>query len=65
MGAGVPDRQRRGGHLRFLGDNGASAHEERIKLAFVCLLAAVGISILFAGDEFGDEHHLAFSHTPE
>lgn len=30
----------------------------RIKLAFVCLLTAVGIPMIFAGEEFGDQHDL-------
>jgi pullulanase len=30
--------------------------EKRIKLAFVCLLAAVGIPMILAGEEFADEH---------
>lgn len=49
----------------FLGDNGVSAQQERIKPAFVYLLAAVEIPIFFAGDELGAEHGLAFSHPPE
>jgi pullulanase len=32
------------------------AIEKRIKLAFVCLMTAVGIPMLLAGEEFGDEH---------
>jgi glycosidase len=46
----------------FLHNNGISYKEERIKLAFVCLLTAVGIPMIFAGDEFADEHDLAVSH---
>jgi pullulanase len=30
--------------------------EKRIKLAFVCLLTAVGIPMILAGEEFGDQH---------
>jgi hypothetical protein len=30
--------------------------ENRIKLAFVCLMTAVGISMLLAGEEFADQH---------
>ncbi|NEO83725.1 MAG: DUF3459 domain-containing protein [Spirulina sp. SIO3F2] len=33
----------------------------RIKLAFVCLLTAVGIPMILAGDEFGDQHDLDLS----
>jgi 1,4-alpha-glucan branching enzyme len=32
--------------------------EPRIKLAFVCLLTAVGIPMILAGEEFADEHEL-------
>ena len=32
--------------------------EKRIKLAFVCLLTAVGIPMLLAGEEFADQHDL-------
>jgi hypothetical protein len=30
--------------------------EKRVKLAFVCLLTAVGIPMMLAGEEFADEH---------
>jgi pullulanase/glycogen debranching enzyme len=30
----------------------------RIKLGFVCLLTGVGISMILAGEEFGDQHDL-------
>ena len=30
--------------------------EKRIKLAFVCLMTAVGIPMILAGEEFGDQH---------
>lgn len=30
--------------------------EKRIKLAFICLLTAVGIPMILAGEEFADEH---------
>ncbi len=30
--------------------------ERRVKLAFVCLLTAVGIPMILAGEEFADEH---------
>jgi len=33
--------------------------EERIKLAFACLLTAVGIPQILAGDEFADQHDLS------
>jgi 1,4-alpha-glucan branching enzyme len=38
--------------------DGIHQTEERIKLAFACLLTAVGIPMIFAGDEFADEHDL-------
>lgn len=38
----------------YLSNNGIFATEERIKLAFACLLTAVGIPMIFAGDEFAD-----------
>lgn len=46
----------------FLVNNGVPLTEERIKLAFVCLLTAVGIPMIFAGDEFADHHDLATTH---
>jgi 1,4-alpha-glucan branching enzyme len=49
----------------FLHNNGIFAKEERIKLAFTCLLTAVGIPMIFAGDEFADEHDLSVSHPPK
>jgi pullulanase len=36
----------------WLGSNGVTDPEPRIKLAFVCLLTAVGIPMILAGDEF-------------
>ena len=32
--------------------------EKRIKLAFACLLTAVGIPMMLAGEEFADQHDL-------
>jgi 1,4-alpha-glucan branching enzyme len=49
----------------FLHNNGIVFTEERIKLAFVCLLTAVGIPMIFAGDEFADQHDLSVSHPPK
>ena len=49
----------------FLRANGVVLTEERIKLAFVCLLTAVGIPMIFAGDEFADQHDLGVSHPPK
>ena len=49
----------------FLDNNGIARKEERIKLAFACLLTAVGIPMIFAGDEFADEHDLTVTHPPK
>jgi 1,4-alpha-glucan branching enzyme len=49
----------------FLGNNGVVFKEKQIKLAFACLLTAVGIPMVFAGDEFADEHDLAVAHPPK
>ncbi len=38
----------------FLDRFGIEKKEERMKLAFVCLLTAVGVPMIFAGDEFAD-----------
>lgn len=46
----------------FLNNNGVIRTEERIKLAFACLLTAVGIPLILAGEEFADEHDLSVSH---
>ena len=43
----------------FLGASGVPDEEERkrrIKLGFACLLTAVGIPMILAGEEFGDQH---------
>lgn len=52
-----------GGHFNkriynYLVDNGVHDTEKRIKLAFVCLMTAVGIPMILAGDEFADQHDL-------
>lgn len=44
----------------YLVSNGVYDTEKRIKLAFVCLLTAVGIPMILAGDEFADRHDLDF-----
>jgi pullulanase len=44
--------------FNFLQNNGIVFKEERIKLAFACLLTAVGVPMIFAGDEFADQHDL-------
>jgi 1,4-alpha-glucan branching enzyme len=51
--------------FNFLQNNGIVFAEERIKLAFACLLTAVGIPMIFAGDEFADQHDLSVSHPPK
>ena len=38
------------------------ARLRRIKLGFVCQMTAVGIPMILAGEEFGDEHDLFDSH---
>lgn len=40
----------------YLLNNGIVYTEARIKLAFVCLLTALGIPMILAGDEFADQH---------
>ncbi len=45
----------------YLVDNGIHDTEKRIKLAFVCLMTAVGIPMILAGDEFADQHDLDIS----
>ncbi|WP_135466527.1 alpha-amylase family glycosyl hydrolase [Crenalkalicoccus roseus] len=42
----------------FLGNNGVADRERRIRLAFACLLTAVGIPMILAGEEFADQHDL-------
>ena len=44
--------------VNWLWNNGVVQAEERLALGFVCLLTAVGIPMIFAGDEFGDQHDL-------
>jgi pullulanase len=46
----------------FLNSNAVAETEQRIKLAFVCLLTAVGVPMILAGEEFGDEHDLPIRH---
>ena len=40
----------------LLNNNGIWDTERRINLAFVCLMTAVGIPMIFAGEEFADQH---------
>ena len=51
--------------FNFLLNNGIVFTEERIKLAFVCLLTAVGVPMIFAGDEFADAHDLSVANPPK
>lgn len=44
--------------FNYLLDRGVSDTEPRIRLAFACLLTAVGIPMILAGDEFADAHDL-------
>jgi pullulanase len=46
----------------LLNNNGIPDTEPRIKLAFVCLMTAVGIPMIFAGEEFADQHDLPVVH---
>jgi len=45
----------------YLVSNQVNDAEARIKLAFVCLMTAVGIPMILAGDEFADQHDLDIS----
>ncbi|WP_448639251.1 hypothetical protein [Geodermatophilus sp. URMC 63] len=42
----------------FLRANGVVDCEKRVELAFACLLTAVGVPQILAGDEFADQHDL-------
>jgi len=44
--------------FNFFQSNGVVDVEKRTKLAFACLLTAVGIPQILAGDEFADQHDL-------
>jgi pullulanase len=46
----------------YLDFNGVVFKEKQIKLAFACLLTAVGIPMILAGDEFADEHDVDIFH---
>jgi glycosidase len=46
----------------YLGNNGVIWKDKQIKLAFVCLLTAVGIPMILAGDEFADQHDIDIFH---
>jgi pullulanase len=44
--------------FNYLQNNGIVFKEKQIKLAFACLLTAVGIPMILAGEEFADQHDL-------
>jgi 1,4-alpha-glucan branching enzyme len=44
--------------FNFFMNNGVTDAEKRVKLAFACLLTAVGVPMILAGDEFADQHDL-------
>lgn len=44
--------------FNFFLNSGVTDAEKRIKLAFACLLTAVGVPMILAGDEFADQHDL-------
>jgi 1,4-alpha-glucan branching enzyme len=44
--------------VNFCFNNGVMDAEKRVKLAFACLLTAVGVPMILAGDEFADQHDL-------
>ncbi len=45
--------------FNYLENNDVVFKEKQIKLAFVCLLTAVGIPMILAGEEFADQHDLS------
>lgn len=49
----------------WLNNNQVFDTERRMKLAFVCLLTAVGIPMILAGDEFADQQDLDISSSPD
>lgn len=46
----------------FLENNRIGLKLERFKLAFVCLMTAVGVPMILAGEEFADEHDRKLGH---
>ncbi len=44
--------------FNFFMNTGVTDVEKRTKLAFACLLTAVGLPMILAGDEFADQHDL-------
>ena len=51
--------------FNWLVNNGVAHTEPRFKLAFVCLLTAVGIPMILAGDEFADQQDLDINYSPK
>jgi 1,4-alpha-glucan branching enzyme len=51
--------------FNWLVNNGVAHTEPRFKLAFVCLLTAVGIPMILAGDEFADQQDLDIGSSPK
>jgi pullulanase len=49
----------------YLQNNGIVEKEKYFKLAFVCLLTAVGVPMILAGDEFADEQDLELSNADD
>jgi pullulanase len=47
--------------FNYLENNGVVFKEKQLKLAFVCLLTAVGVPMILAGEEFADQHDLAIT----
>jgi 1,4-alpha-glucan branching enzyme len=48
--------------FNFLNNSSIPDTEPRIKLAFACLMTAVGVPMIFAGEEFADEHDRRVRH---
>jgi glycosidase len=51
--------------FNLLGVSGVPRDEDRarrMKLAFVCLMTAIGIPMIYAGEEFADQHDLGTEH---
>jgi 1,4-alpha-glucan branching enzyme len=48
--------------FNFFRSSGVVDIERRVKLGFVCMLTAVGIPMILAGEEFADEHDRFDSH---
>lgn len=51
--------------FNFFMASGVEDAERRTKLAFACLLTAVGTPLILAGEEFAEPHELDFNHLGE